>query len=213
MRGVRVVVISPDLSVSRVRPADRLIDAAIELFATHGYEAVSTGTVAKAAGLTQSMVHYHFGNKANLWEAAVQQLMVRRGAQFHTSDSDLKDLDPTSRLKLMIRRLISSNAQNPELTRIVVHECTSPSVRLRWLADKYMGPGYAAFNATLQEASQQGLIRPVAVRDVTNIIVGAAALSLSLTPLLDYLYDDDAPTYGSLADTLVDVLFAGLIAR
>ncbi|HWH97633.1 MAG TPA: TetR/AcrR family transcriptional regulator [Pseudolysinimonas sp.] len=194
-------------------PADRLIDAAIQHFAAHGYESVSTGMVAKTAGLSQSMVHYHFGNKANLWEAAVQRLMVRRGVQFQLSEDDLKDLDPMTRLKLMIRRLISSNAENPELTRILVHECTSKSVRLRWLADKYMGPGYAAFNEALEEATRGGLIRPVQVRDVTNIIVGAATLSLSLAPLLDYVYDGDAPTSDSLSDTLVDVLFVGLVGR
>jgi TetR/AcrR family transcriptional regulator len=68
------------------------------------------GNIARTAGLSQSMVHYHFGNKASLWEAAVQHLMHRRGIQFQVSDSDLKDLDPMRRLKLMIRRLISSNA-------------------------------------------------------------------------------------------------------
>src|SRR5579872_7240848 len=50
---------------------EQLLDAAIALFAARGYEGVSTGEVAKQAGLTQSMVHYYFGNKASLWEAAV----------------------------------------------------------------------------------------------------------------------------------------------
>lgn len=189
---------------------ERLIDAAIHHFASHGFEAVSTGTIAQAAGLSQSMVHYHFGNKANLWEAAVSRLMYRRGAQFQVSDAELKDLDPAARLKLMIRRLVSSNAENPHLTRILVHECTSNSVRLRWLADRYMGPGYRAFNEAIDEATRDGSVRAIETRDVTNIIVGAATLSLSLAPLLDHVYGGDAPTSESLSDTLVDVLFNGL---
>lgn len=190
--------------------ADRLVDAAIQLFASHGYESVSTGTVAKAAGLSQSMVHYHFGNKANLWEASVSHLMHRRGAQFQVSDAELKDLDPVARLKIMMRRLVSSNAENPELTQILVHECTSNSVRLQWLADRYMGPGYRAFNEAIEQAIQDGSLRHTQIRDVTNIIVGAATLSLSLAPLLEHVYEGDAPTSESLADTLVDVLFNGL---
>src|SRR5690348_9809657 len=65
----------------------QLLDAAIALFAARGYEGVSTGEVAKEAGLTQSMVHYYFGNKASLWEAAVERLMRRRSAQFEVDMS------------------------------------------------------------------------------------------------------------------------------
>jgi hypothetical protein len=59
-----------------------------------------------------------------------------------------------------------------------VHECTSKSVRLRWLADEYMGPGYRAFNEAMEDAALEGSIRALQTRDVTNIIVGAATLSL-----------------------------------
>ena len=56
-------------------PRDRLIEVAIPLFAKFGYEAVSTGRIARAANLSQPMVHYHFKSKALIWRASMEHLM------------------------------------------------------------------------------------------------------------------------------------------
>src|ERR1041384_7627861 len=71
-------------------PAERLLEAAVALFAQHGFDAVSTGAVAAAAGLTQSMVHYHFGTKEKLWKAAVEHIMQVRGSMFSLNLEDLR---------------------------------------------------------------------------------------------------------------------------
>src|SRR4029453_3419091 len=112
---------APSVPVADV-PSDRLLQSAVALFAQHGFDAVSTGAVATAAGLTQSMVHYHFGTKEKLWKAAVEYLMHVRGNMFSLNMEDLRDVDDLSRLKVMLRRFISANASDPDLTRILIHE-------------------------------------------------------------------------------------------
>lgn len=44
-----------------------IIDAAEALFVEHGFANTSTGQIAKAAGVSQSQIHYHFQSKENLW--------------------------------------------------------------------------------------------------------------------------------------------------
>lgn len=44
----------------------RLLDAARELFAEHGYYGVSTSEIARAAGVTHGTIHAHFHAKAGL---------------------------------------------------------------------------------------------------------------------------------------------------
>lgn len=193
--------------------AERLLDAAIELFAELGYDGVSTGAVAKAAGMTQSMVHYYFGSKATLWEAAVERVMRRRGGSFEIRQQDLQDIDPLSRLKVIIRRFVAANAADPDLTRILIHEGISRSPRLRWLAERFMRPGYLLFNRAIQDAIDAGMVRDLPPRDVTNIIVGASTLTFSLSALLAEVYDDEdalAPDVDRLSDTLIDILLSGL---
>lgn len=197
-------------------PADRLLEAAVSLFAQHGFDAVSTGAVAAAAGLTQSMVHYHFGTKEKLWKAAVEHLMHVRGNMFSLNLEDLRDVDDLSRLKVMLRRFISANAADPDLTRILIHEGMNDSPRLKWLAKRYMVRGYATFNAAIESAIESGVVRPLPVRDVTNIIVGACVLTFTLSRLLKEVYGElptSADAVSSLSDTLLEVLFKGLEAK
>lgn len=197
-----------------VAPRDRLITAAVALFAQHGYDAVSTGNVAKKAGLTQSMVHYHFGNKLKLWEASIEHIMRKRGAVFPLGQFlNLTDVDPLTRLKIMIRTFVSSNAADPDLNRILIHEGMTNSPRLRWLADTYMSQGYHVFNDAIEEAMQAGLVRRLPVHEITNIIVGACALTFSISALLQVVYGtaiDEPDSVASMTDTLITVLFRGL---
>jgi AcrR family transcriptional regulator len=197
-------------------PAERLIEAAVSLFAQHGFDAVSTGAVATAAGLTQSMVHYHFGTKEKLWKAAVEHLMHVRGNMFSLNMEDLRDVDALARLKIMLRRFISANAADPNLTRILIHESMNDSPRLKWLAKRYMVRGYDTFNAAIESAIDSGSVRRLPVRDVTNIIVGACVLTFALNRLLKEVYGEEptsAEAVSSLSDTVLEVLFKGLQAK
>jgi len=200
--------------LEEMAPRDRLIAAAVALFAQHGYDAVSTGTVATKAGLTQSMVHYHFGSKLKLWEATIDHIMRKRGAVFPLGQFlNLADVDPLTRLKIMIRTFVSSNAADPDLNRILIHEGMQSTPRLKWLAKTYMSQGYQVFNDAIEEAMQAGLVRRLPVHEITNIIVGACALTFSIGALLQAVYGsavDDPASVASMTDTLVTVLFRGL---
>ncbi len=44
-----------------------VIDAAVRLFAGQGYEATTTFELAKAAGVTEPVIYYHFGSKDGLF--------------------------------------------------------------------------------------------------------------------------------------------------
>lgn len=60
---------------SRKEVRARLGTAARELFARHGFEAVSLKQVAEAAGVTPAMVHYYFGGKHGLWLAVLEDYL------------------------------------------------------------------------------------------------------------------------------------------
>ncbi|MBN8939850.1 MAG: TetR/AcrR family transcriptional regulator [Rhizobiales bacterium] len=205
---------SADIAPENTR--DSLLDAAIVLFARYGYDPVTTGAVAKAAGLTQSMVHYHFGSKSRLWEAAIDRLMRQRGTMFRAAARDLAGLEPVEKLKLLIRRLIEANAANPNYVRIAIHEGMSRSPRLKWLAQNYVIPGFSVFDQAVREAIAAGAIPDMPVHDVTNAITSAASLTFSLGGLIEELYGldmQDADRVRSFSDSVIKILFDGLLAR
>lgn len=51
----------------------RIIEAAIQLMAQRGYDAISVGEIAEAAGCSKAVLYDHFASKAQLAIAAVEQ--------------------------------------------------------------------------------------------------------------------------------------------
>src|SRR5487761_953422 len=61
-------------NIASARGADtrrRLIETAIEVFATHGYDGTSTRLLAERAGVNLPAIQYHFGSKEGLYRAVV----------------------------------------------------------------------------------------------------------------------------------------------
>ena len=52
----------------------RILDAAIIGFAERGYAGTTTAAIARAAKVTQPLVHHHFKSKDGLWRAAMDQV-------------------------------------------------------------------------------------------------------------------------------------------
>src|SRR5215467_6712248 len=52
---------------------DHIIDTAIELFATKGFEGTSIRDIAAAADVNLAMINYYFGSKEKLFEALVEK--------------------------------------------------------------------------------------------------------------------------------------------
>jgi AcrR family transcriptional regulator len=197
-------------------PAGRLLEAAVSLFAQHGFDAVSTGTVATACRALPVHGALSLRHEGKTVEAAVEHLMHGRGDMFSLHMDDLQDVDDLARLKIMLRRFISANAADPDLTRILIHESMNDSPRLKWLAKRYMVRGYETFNSAIQAAIESRAVRSLPARDVTNIIVGASVLTFTLSRLLGEVYGELPTTpqaVSSLSDTLLEVLFKGLEAH
>ena len=80
-----------DFTIERGPDArERILSAAESLFAIRGFEGVSTTQIAKVAGITQPLIHYHFKNKEALWKATVARLFGQMGAEFTAEVAALK---------------------------------------------------------------------------------------------------------------------------
>ena len=86
---------SPGRSASRkAETQERILEAAMRLFAVRGYHATSITQVATRAGVSRAAVFWHFGDKASLFREAGKRFLVpfREGL-----DSALRDLPARQR--------------------------------------------------------------------------------------------------------------------
>lgn len=90
----------------------RLLDAALRLFGTHGFDAVSIRQIAEAAEVNVAAISYYFGGKKSLYLATAEHLadtIKSATAQFlEQVRKDLADADPEHArdlLRQVMRRL------------------------------------------------------------------------------------------------------------
>ncbi|MCB9232641.1 MAG: helix-turn-helix transcriptional regulator [Bacteroidia bacterium] len=70
---------------------ENIIQAALELFASEGYNAVATSKIAKVAGVSEGLIFRHFENKKGLLDAIMQDAEIRISQVFAPI---LFELDP-----------------------------------------------------------------------------------------------------------------------
>ncbi len=68
-----------------------LLDAAVKCLVEEGYASVTTARVAELAGVTRGAHLHHFGTRQALVAAAVEELTVRRDAEFREAIAQLPE--------------------------------------------------------------------------------------------------------------------------
>ena len=55
-------------------PRQAILEAAIDTFAERGFRGASTTAIAERAGVSQPVIHYHYGSKARLLDEAIRAM-------------------------------------------------------------------------------------------------------------------------------------------
>lgn len=194
----------------------RILSAALDLFANQGFDSVSTADIAAQAQTSQSVVLYHFKSKEALWRAAMKLLFEAVGIRPKFDDAQYKDLDPITRLRVLLRSFVLTSARHPELGKVINREGSSGGERLTWLVNELARPNYAIFEAIFIDGAQRGLLKPYPAAMLTLFAHGAAATIFNLSHVSRMLLENDPfgpEVVEQQADMVVDLLLTGLCLR
>jgi AcrR family transcriptional regulator len=134
---------------------DRILAAAIRAFSEVGYAGATTAGIARAAGVTQPLVHHHFGSKEGLWRAAVDHLFANVPRIVALTDDGT---EPRAALTALIERFVRFVAAHPEVTRIVAREGAAPSPRLDYLLKRHLHEPFREVVDRLRAAQHAGIL-------------------------------------------------------
>src|SRR4051794_2592996 len=81
----------------------RILVAALDLFADLSFEGATTREIAARAGVSQPSLNYHFQTKEELWRAAVDRLFAQLDAALQARTDGLRGVDDLTTAKLVIR--------------------------------------------------------------------------------------------------------------
>jgi AcrR family transcriptional regulator len=148
-----------------------LIDAARRLFTERGYEAVGSEEIVRAAGVTRGALYHHFGGKPGLLEAAYERLEAESTERVAGIVLGSGSKSPLAAMVAGIEAFLDECAK-PELRQIALHD--APAV-LGWERWREIGAahGLGLIEASLSAAIEAGEIRPLPVKPLAHLLLGA----------------------------------------
>lgn len=187
----------------------KLLEAAREAFAAHGYEGASLRSISANAGMLHTAMLYHFKNKDMLWKAVMTDMFEEFSGRYQALEQELAGASADTQARFMVREFVAFCAVRPELHRIMTNEGRSDTERLTWLVENYTRPLFesvAAVAASLQ-------LSPILADPVRlyYAIIGLAASTFTLAPEFRLLSGRDPfePKEISDAAALVEQLIFG----
>lgn len=98
-----------------------ILEAAIKLFSTKGYDAASVRDIAELAGVNLAMISYYFGSKEKLMESLFHEKMDASKIKIETILKDTS-LTPFEKVERMLSDYVSKVVANQSFYKIMLYE-------------------------------------------------------------------------------------------
>lgn len=161
-----------EYSLIMTEKQERILNAALHLFATMGYASTSTSKVAKKAGVSEGLIFRHFKNKEGLLEAILTQGKIAVREVF-------ADIVLTNNPKERIRKLVEMPFTIPENQ----YEMWRLIYALKWQTNRYEDDDQQSVRVVLKDAFVNlGYKNPEAEVDLLFVFLDGAATAMLLHP-------------------------------
>jgi TetR/AcrR family transcriptional regulator len=188
----------------------RILQKARDAFAELGFDGANIRDIAREAGVTHSMVTYHFGTKDRLWREAVRDMFALIETWLFAPGFDDPALGDLERYRLMLRRYTHYCAQHPEHARITILESLRGGERLQWMIDEFVTRNHAPLRPLIETLIRSGDLPAVRFESLHYAIVGMAQLPFLLAREAQAIFGYDFTTPEAIerhADTILALLF------
>jgi TetR/AcrR family transcriptional regulator len=156
----------------------RLLDAAIACFVREGIAASSLRSIATEAGVTPAMLHYYFGNKAQLQQAVIDERLLPATAQLREAVVAAGE-DIWALVAAFVRGIGEVIAMHPWLPSLWVREVLCEGGALRDVMLSKIAPQLPQMLAQrFIAAQQQGALHP----DLDPRLMVVSLIGLTLFP-------------------------------
>jgi AcrR family transcriptional regulator len=179
----------------------QLIAIGTRLFAARGYEDTSIEAVLQEAGVSRGSLYHHFAGKEALFEAVLEDVEARVGAQ--TMEAALGATSPVEGLRAGALAWIRI-AGDPVVRRILLIDALSVIGWERWRAMDEQP--LSMIKAVLRSVADEGKLRPELVDTLAHVLLA----SVNELALLVAQSEDPAAAMEAGAET-VDELFRRLL--
>ena len=125
---------------------ERILEAALEVFARHPYQNASFRMISKLAEVEHPLISYYFGSKADLFKTVLNRVMEQRLELQDTWIAETKPMSATRGFSLFLDNLLEDYRKRPGLFHIV-------SLNFQQADHSHTIPGYELIEAFMKKDS------------------------------------------------------------
>ena len=195
----------------------KILDAARELFAREGYDAVSMRRIADAIEYSPTAIYAHFEDKASLMRELCRSDFA---AMAEGNRSLLAVADPIERIRQLGVSYIRFAVSHPNHFRLMFMTKPAPEVQMNQQQMKDAGHGdpnqdsYALLKLCVQQGIDQGRMRPeLSDADLVSQLLWAGVHGVASLHITRPDPEDWCPWLGAdrLAREMIDLILRGIL--
>ncbi len=198
---------SPERSVTEVR----LVEAAAQLFARHGFKATTTREIAQLAALNEATLFRYFPRKPDLFLAALESHLNRVKFGHDLQTSLVNDDDPEVVLPKLVAFFLNVLNAQPEL-RNLLHVAGFELPEAQKLIREHLSPMFDAVCAYFKRSSARGVIRKINPQLAAFGLLGAVSVHHLLRVIFTSREDSRTPA-ADRPDLYVTLWLHGLLPQ
>lgn len=217
-QGERTAKADPprQVAASELSGRERLLLAAASEFAMKGFDGASVLDIAKAAGVKQPLLNYHFGGKEGLWHAVLDAALSGPIDHWVRLYEESEGENPLDKLKRVLRIFGTHVARHPEVHQLIFKEVAQAGPRLDWLVSNHMRRFHDMLDDAISQCRRQGYLRDCPQAYASTLMTSMLTSVSSVHPLVQRLYGvkrmsaADAERY---IDSVMDILLYGMLVQ
>ena len=155
----------------KVGTRDRILGAALDVFAGKGYHRASVDDIVRASGTSKGAVYHHFPNKEAVFLALVDDFAARLAAAVASTIAERHGA--LAKVEGALTAALTTFADDERLARLILLEAVSLGATYQAKRAEVAGRFAALIQGYLDEAAAEGSIAPLDTRVATLAWLGA----------------------------------------
>ena len=200
-----------DRSIARERPAAGeekrrvILDAAVRVFARHGFHTSRVGDIAEEAGVAHGLLYHYFSSKDEVLQTVFRENWGELLERFQAVEASDEPAD--EKLRGIVKILLRTWRNDPALVTVMVRE-VGRSPHLATQVDD-IGKAFAVIQRVVEQGQAEGVFRPELDARLASWIVYGGLEEILTGWVMGRLPDGDEEV-ARAERTIIDVVCGGL---
>jgi AcrR family transcriptional regulator len=191
-----------DLGASR---RAQILDAAVHLFARHGYADTDTQLLIERLGIGKGTLYRYFPSKRELFLAAVDRVMCQLREEIDARADPVPD--PLERIAEAIRTYLAFFADHPDYVELLIQERAQFKDRPTPTYFQHRAANIERWRDLYRGLIGEGRIRPMPVERITDVLS-----DLVYGTMFTNYFSGQRKPFTEQAEDILDVVFHGILS-